>query len=205
MEKNEGDIPETIRLENFKLRIDPSNYSKDLGIRLYQAFFEAIDVLHKNGYYTSWLKLLLSAIDTMAFLTYSENNGKEFKMWLEKYVELGPIGITPDEIWEHRNSLLHMTTMRSRSVKTGKQKYLVPSVGEVNQEYKLRFLIPALEKKYGPNYRFYESEDFFMAVALGFDKFLLEVENDHDLKRTVMSNFGHIVPDKITITVHKNQ
>ena len=46
--------------------------------------------------------------------------GSPFKEWLKAYADLDTLGITTDELWELRNSLLHMTNLNSRQVKQNK-------------------------------------------------------------------------------------
>ena len=80
---------------------------------------------------------MLSALDTMAFLTTGEgNSATEFKAWLAKHVDLGSVGIDSDELWAHKCALLHMTHFRSKAVHKGSVKFLVPSFREAPQEYK---------------------------------------------------------------------
>ena len=165
------------------------------GEALYKSFLEAIYVLFKQGYGVSGLKLLLSALDTMAFLTTGNDNaGSDFKKWLDKYVDLNAVGIDSDELWEHRNALLHMTRFHSKAVHKGKVKFLVPSYREAPQEYKDR-LKSEMDALYGTNYKFYSTVKLFNAVADGINKFVAEVKTDSVLRATVKSNFGEIIPD----------
>ncbi|MEO6301786.1 MAG: hypothetical protein ABIP51_01310, partial [Bacteroidia bacterium] len=52
---------------------------------------------------------------TIAFLEYGDVPGN-FKNWINEYCDIGKLGITKDELWEYRNSLLHMTNSNSRKV-----------------------------------------------------------------------------------------
>ena len=65
--------------------------------------------------YVSSLKLLLSAIDTFAFLEFGDTRNN-FKNWLNEFCNLSELKITEEELWEFRNSLLHMTNTVSRKV-----------------------------------------------------------------------------------------
>jgi hypothetical protein len=40
--------------------------------------------------------------------------------WLDAYVDLKPLGISSEELWEFRNSVLHMTNLASRKVVLGR-------------------------------------------------------------------------------------
>lgn len=78
-------------------------------------FLKASKLLYQNGLYVSALKLLLSAIDSFAFLEYGDSQNI-FKKWIDIYCTIDPIGINSDELWEYRNSLPHMTNNKSRKV-----------------------------------------------------------------------------------------
>src|SRR5690606_26156341 len=77
------------------------------------SYFESVQVLWEKSHYVTAMKILLVNIDTMAYLQYRENKGTHFKQWLKDYVDLSDVGVTEDELWEHRNALLHMSTLHS--------------------------------------------------------------------------------------------
>jgi hypothetical protein len=81
-------------------------------------YFEAIKLLHNAGHLVSAAKLLMSFIDTVAFVDAGDVSDG-FSLWLNSYAELATLGITADELWEFRNGLLHMTNLRSRRVARG--------------------------------------------------------------------------------------
>ena len=89
-------------------------------------YFEAIHLLWNNRKYISSMKLLFSAIDTIGFLEYGPNGGNCFTRWLDDYCDLGLLGVTSDQLWELRNSLIHMTNLNSRKVHSGKTVGLLP-------------------------------------------------------------------------------
>jgi hypothetical protein len=82
-------------------------------------FIEAIKLLYEHRYYVSAMKLLMSFVDSAAYLDLGDVAGN-FVTWLSKYAVLTAVGVTPDELWELRNSLLHMTNPYSRKVLAGK-------------------------------------------------------------------------------------
>lgn len=92
-------------------------------------FIEAVRILYNAKQYVSSMKLFLISIDTIAFLEYGDIN-KNFQLWLEKYADLKKLNITPDELWEFRNSILHMSNLNSRKVLKGTTKRLSFIVGE---------------------------------------------------------------------------
>jgi hypothetical protein len=81
-------------------------------------YFEAIKLLLNAGHLVSAAKLLMSFVDTVAFVDVGDVSGA-FSLWLNSYAELARLGITADELWEFRNGLLHMTNLYSRKVASG--------------------------------------------------------------------------------------
>lgn len=79
-------------------------------------YFEAIKILFNKGMYVSATKLLVSCIDSLAYVEYGGTKDNVFVTWLNKFADLTPIGITPAELWEHRNGLLHMSNLESKKV-----------------------------------------------------------------------------------------
>lgn len=94
-------------------------------------FFLAIKICFNNGKYVSSAKLLMSCLDTIAFIDSGDEKGN-FKSWLKRYADLTRLGITEDELWELRNGLLHMTNVQSRKVRSGKVKPIILYVGHLN-------------------------------------------------------------------------
>lgn len=93
---------------------------------IHDDYFEAIHLLWNNRKYVSCLKLVFSSIDTIGFVEYGPNEGNCFTRWLDEYCDLDSITVTPDELWELRNSLIHMTNLDSRKVHSGKVLRLLP-------------------------------------------------------------------------------
>jgi len=86
---------------------------------------ESIAVLYMKGLYVQSAMLLYASIDQMAWLSVKgESEPRDFKNWIDRYFDkdkLSEIGVSADELWEARNSLLHMSTSESRKIK--KQSY----------------------------------------------------------------------------------
>jgi hypothetical protein len=95
-------------------------YSNGKGINLSQLvhddYFLAIKITFNAGLYVSSMKLLVSCIDSLAYIEYGDEQGA-FVSWLNMYADLRPIGITAVELWELRNGLLHMTNTNSKKVR----------------------------------------------------------------------------------------
>ena len=81
-------------------------------------FFLGIKLCWNHGRYVSTAKLLMSFLDTVAYLEYGDTP-RNFQRWLDSYANLAAIGVTSEELWEFRNSLLHMTTLDFRKVTAG--------------------------------------------------------------------------------------
>ncbi|MGO9173394.1 MAG: hypothetical protein ACLP7P_15725 [Rhodomicrobium sp.] len=95
---------------------------------IHDDYFKAIRTLFNAELYVSCSKLLMSCLDTIAFVEYGDVPGN-FTRWVDTYVDLTPHGISADELWEFRNSILHMTNLSSRKVEAGKISPIMPYVG----------------------------------------------------------------------------
>jgi len=139
-------------------------------------YFEAIRILFNSRHFVSASKLLMSCIDTIAFVEYGDNRGN-FTKWLDTFVELEPLNITAVELWEFRNSVIHMTNLNSRAVLAGKVSPIAPCVGSAKLDGRLQ----SFEMKW------FDLYELIQAIALGVtrwgetynadtDKFLKFVE-----------------------------
>ena len=90
-------------------------------------YYSAIKSLWNENKYISSIKLLFSAIDTWGFIEYGPKSNC-FVLWLDEYCDLDSLNVTPQEIWELRNSLLHMTNLDSRKVKTRAVERVLPAI-----------------------------------------------------------------------------
>jgi hypothetical protein len=95
---------------------------------IHDDYFKAIRTLFSAQLYVSCSKLLMSCVDTLAFVEYGDDPGN-FTKWVDTYVDLALNGISADELWEFRNSILHMTNLASRKVVAGKVSPIMPYVG----------------------------------------------------------------------------
>ena len=91
----------------------------DISSLIHDDYFHAIKLLFNNRHYVSCMKLIVSFIDTIAFIEFGDVNGN-FVKWLSQYASIEKLGITPSQLWEFRNSLLHMSNLDSRKVLSGK-------------------------------------------------------------------------------------
>jgi len=86
-------------------------------------FLAAIKLLHKCKHHVSAIKLLVSFVDTLAYLEYGDAQGS-FKDWLTTYADIRPAELTASELWEFRNAVVHMSNPHSRKVLAGKEPAL---------------------------------------------------------------------------------
>jgi hypothetical protein len=84
-------------------------------------YFGAIKLLFNNKHYVSTMKLLVSFIDTISYLEFGDKRNS-FIDWLDEYADLKSVKITSSQLWELRNSILHMSNLDSRKILQGKEK-----------------------------------------------------------------------------------
>ena len=90
-------------------------------------YFAAMKLLWNEKKYISCMKLMFSTIDTIGFIEYGPINNC-FVRWLDQYCDLTSIRVSSTELWELRNSLLHMTNLDSRKVSQNRVERLIPSI-----------------------------------------------------------------------------
>lgn len=111
------------------LKVYESNGTFDLPRLINDDYFLAIKLLFNARRFVSAAKLLMSAIDTIAFVDAGDVKDA-FILWLNAYADLDSLGITAKELWEFRNGVLHMTNLNSRAVASGKTAPLIFYVGD---------------------------------------------------------------------------
>ena len=152
-------------------------------------FVNAIRILWQAKHYNSALKLLLCLIDTMSFVSTGRSNPGSFKQWLSKFVELQGLGVTADELWEHRNAVLHLSTYESNKVRDGSVRKLVPYAGR-------RSPLPSNE------HAFYDMHAFLMAVFAGLGKYLAAMDQSEEMRRIFCDNYEKTISDAM-LTNHE--
>ena len=109
-------------------------YTDENGINtsqlIHDDYFLAIKLSFNAGLYVSAMKLLVSCIDSLAYIEYgNDRKSVPFIKWLDAYAELAPLGITSAELWELRNGILHMTNIHSTKVRENKVRRISFRVG----------------------------------------------------------------------------
>ncbi|MCK5097151.1 MAG: hypothetical protein KAR45_03570, partial [Desulfobacteraceae bacterium] len=105
----------------------------DMPKLIHDDYFNAIKLLFNAKHYVSCMKLIVSFIDTISFIEFGDVQGS-FVKWLKLYSSIGKLGITENQLWEHRNSILHMSNLDSRKVLSGKERrisFCVATAGHV--------------------------------------------------------------------------
>jgi hypothetical protein len=103
----------------------------DISSLINDDFFQPVRILYNAKHYVSALKLLLIAIDSIGYIEYGEIKENTFIKWLNEFSDIQSLDITSEELWEQRNSLLHMSNLDSRKVQAGKTRRLIGYVGEL--------------------------------------------------------------------------
>ncbi len=155
----------------------------DLCSMINDDFILAIKKTWNEKHYTSCLKLLVSFIDTMAFIDTGESTSSNFRGWLTSYVDLPSIGITADELWEHRNAVLHMTTFDSRKVAVGAVMRLVPYISRSNP--------PPTDG----TFKYYSLHSLLMAVMKGVGTYVTMMDGDDSMRRRFCTNYEKTISD----------
>jgi hypothetical protein len=100
----------------------------DMARLIHDDHFKAIRLLFNGRSYLSCMKLIVSLIDTMSAIEYGNTSGT-FTKWLDAYADLSPLGVTAPQLWELRNSILHMSNLDSRKVVNGQEQRIGFLVG----------------------------------------------------------------------------
>lgn len=149
----------------------------DVPSMLNDDFLKAIKLLLNNRHYISGLKLLFSFIDTLAYIEFGDKKDN-FVSFLDAYIDLKVLNVTSVEIWECRNSLLHMSSLESRKVKQGHIRRLIPHIGEDMPEFLVQ-----LE----PNTGYLNVHNLYLAVVYGLPKWL----ETYNITPNKWENFFH--------------
>jgi len=164
-----------------KKYINGNNF--DIHALINDDFIIAIKKMWNDKHYTSCLKLLVSFIDTMAFIENGDSTGELFKQWLKTYVDLRSVKVTPEELWEHRNAILHMSHYNSRKVSAGKVLRLVPCNAQV------------VPKSGDDTYKYYSLHCLLIAVMKGVGNYVTIMANDDQMRKRFCDNYIKTMSD----------
>lgn len=96
-----------------------------------------------------------------------------------------PLGITAEELWEHRNSLLHMTNLDARKVVAGRVRRLVFYVGN----------LPSGSPKEDTEAKWYSFQDLIQAIVKGCGCFLERLSASPELMNAFIQRYDLVVSD----------
>jgi len=148
-------------------------------------FFEAIRLLYNNSHYVSAMKLLMICIDTMAYLEFGNTKGN-FQNWISTYSKIIDLNITANELWEFRNSILHMTNLDSHKVSQGKEKRLLFYVSHPETNYQTQ----------GDEGKYFKFIDLINCIGLAISNWA-ETYNQERIKfETFVKRYDRILSDK---------
>ena len=190
---NEHETEEVKSIE-FQFSDYLTHYMTEEGFDLSQLvnddYLLAIKLLYNNRHYVSALKLLMSFIDTIAFLEFDDTH-RNFQKWLDQYVNLSDLQIVSDELWEMRNSLLHMTNVDSRKVRKGDVQRLMFYIGTLTK---------GLPDK-TDEAKYFELMGLIRAVAYGVDRWANSYNIDRTKFQIFVDRYDRIISDSRYQTV----
>jgi len=143
---------------------------------------QPIKLLFNQKHYLSSFKLLMSFIDTIAYLEYGSSK-RVFQNWLNNYSEINSLGITSDELYELRNSLLHMTNLNSHKVIQGKERRLSIAVCKRGHP-----------TQYHDNIVYINFTDFIFIFDDAIDKWL-DTYKDNSKQLTLIERYDEVLRD----------
>lgn len=157
-------------------------------------FFEAIRILYNHDQYVSAMKLLMICIDTISYLEFGDISGN-FQKWIDLYTKLSDLNITANELWEFRNSILHMTNLDSRKVKQNKEKRLLFYVSNPETKYQD-------ENDEG---KFFKFMDLLNCIAWGISKWGQTYNIEKSKFDDFLARYDRILSDKRMTYIHYRQ
>lgn len=154
-------------------------------------YFVAVKLLFNNRHLVSASKLLMSCIDTLAFVEFGDKSGNFIK-WLENYTDLTLVCITPSELWEFRNSIVHMTNLSSRAVLAGKVSAIMPYIGSDELAKHAR------SSAFKP-FNFY---GLIQAVGAGIERWAESYNADRDKFASFIERYDTVISDSRLAEFH---
>jgi hypothetical protein len=164
-----------------KMYMTPKGF--DLPSLLDDDYFLAIKILFNEEYYISCMKLVVSFVDTMAFLEFGDTQGN-FIRWLYDYTDLSAISIKSSQLWELRNSILHMSNLDSRKVLAGMEKrigFCVAAPGST---------IPATD-----TIQYFNLIDLINVLGLGVSNWIKSINENRHKFITLIERYDRILSD----------
>jgi len=157
---------------------------------IYDDFLEAIEMLLATQHYIEALKLIISSIDSFAFLELGDVN-KNFNTWINTYFDLDALRVSAEELWELRNSILHMTNFESRNVIGGKVSRLILQISTISN------LRP--NKTFDGKYL--NIHQFYAETTIAVEKWLASITSNTGKLRSFIDRYDSIVSNSRYTTI----
>lgn len=157
-------------------------------------FMAPIRLLFQHQHYISSAKLLMIFIDSIGYVEYGDTSRNPFRQWLDRYAQLEEVGITSEELWEHRNSLLHMSNLDSRKVVAGKVKRLMLYVGELPEGMSSKI----------EGGKLYNLKTLILTVASGCERWFKSYDADRSKIDSFVERYDQISSDNRMMRVILN-
>ncbi len=157
-------------------------------------FIAAVRILFNARHYVSAMKLLMIAVDTIAFLECGDVP-RNFHTWLDTYVDLAKLDITSTELWEFRNSILHMTNLDSRKVKNSEVKRLMFYIAAPGTQY-------AKETEEG---KYFEFMEMLKTIAEGISMWAKSYDTYKEKFDSFVERYDRVISDKRMTNTYYNQ
>ena len=148
-------------------------------------FLLAVKLCYNNGYFISATKLLMCFIDSMSYVTCGESSGKSFQEYLNKFCDLVKIGITSEELWEHRNAILHVTGLDSIKISKGKVRRLISYVGTLTED------MPTGHE----NTKYFSLYDLMIEVGKSVENFVDSLIKNLNERKLFFERYDQVVSD----------
>ncbi|WP_301234476.1 hypothetical protein [Pandoraea cepalis] len=188
MSKLPDGVGEPGKMEDYLFKyINEEAGTFDMPGLIHDDYFKAIRLLFNNRHFISCLKLLMSFLDTIAYVEFGDRPPREtpvFIDWLRTFSGPTTAGATAEELWEFRNSLLHMSNLESRKVAAGKVARLTPYVGV--QEY------PPSDD---PMMKYINTYGLIEAVAAAITRWITSYNDQPEKMRTFVERYDRVVSD----------
>jgi len=157
----------------------------DLPRLLNDDYFKAVKMLYSARHFVSAAKLLMSFIDTVAFVELGDTPAN-FSKWLDSYADLKPLDITAKELWEFRNGLLHMTNLSSRGVASGATAPLILYFG---------LEPPGTKPSHPPNAKYLDLKGLLTAIFAAVTKWIETYNGNPDKVLQFVERYDLTVSD----------
>lgn len=147
-------------------------------------YFESIRILFNCKRYVSCMKLVVSFIDTIAFIEYGDVQGS-YEKWLNSYADLSSLNITGSQLWELRNSVLHMSNLDSRKILAGKEKRICFFVGPKD------YVVPPSETM-----QFFSIIGLINVLSVAISQWIKSINADRGKWVTFVQRYDKIISDQ---------